>query len=144
MEQCLELLASRAHYQLLHCSTVDWFSKNWIEGLCTRTPIKVTHRSGVHETLHICTQVAVAKSPEYLGLDNFALKNMSQCCITGHIHEGTPEGVESEFAGLRTYIATPPDGNKAKAVLFIHDIFGYELIVCLMEVCLTVELPLVG
>jgi hypothetical protein len=54
---------------------------------------------------------------------------MSKCCITGHIHEGTPEGVESEIGGLKTYIAAPPNGNKEKAVLFIHDMFGYELIV---------------
>jgi dienelactone hydrolase len=54
---------------------------------------------------------------------------MSECCISGHIHEGTPEGIETEVAGVKTYIAAPADGSKEKTVLFIHDIFGYELTV---------------
>jgi len=52
------------------------------------------------------------------------------CCISGHLHEGSPEGTEAEIAGFKTYIAAPADGSKDYALLYIHDIFGYELKVC--------------
>jgi hypothetical protein len=48
------------------------------------------------------------------------------CCISGHLHEGTPEGT-SEFTGFKTYITTPPDGSKDEALVYISDIFGYAL-----------------
>jgi hypothetical protein len=49
------------------------------------------------------------------------------CCISGHLHEGTPEGTESEIAGFKTYITAPADGSKEKALLYISDIFGCAL-----------------
>ena len=52
---------------------------------------------------------------------------MSACCVSGHIHEGEPQGTETEIAGLKTYVAVPEDGSQEKALLYIHDIFGYQL-----------------
>lgn len=49
------------------------------------------------------------------------------CCISRHLHEGTPEGKESEISGFKTFINTPADGSKDKALLYISDIFGYAL-----------------
>ena len=59
---------------------------------------------------------------------------LSACCISGHLHEGTAEGTEMEISGLKTYIASPPDGSKAKCIVLIHDIFGYGVIACLLIV----------
>ncbi|CCM02586.1 uncharacterized protein FIBRA_04689 [Fibroporia radiculosa] len=56
---------------------------------------------------------------------------MSLCehCVSGVRHEGTPEGQFEDVAGINTYIATPTvDYPKDKAVLFITDIFGPQLI----------------
>ena len=60
------------------------------------------------------------------------------CCISGHLHEGTPEGTESGMAGFKTYITTPADGRKDKALLYISDIFGYALNV--YHACASIEL----
>ena len=56
-------------------------------------------------------------------------QGLSRCCVSGHLHQGNPEGIETEIAGLKTYIASPPDGSKDAAILYISDIFGYELTV---------------
>jgi len=52
---------------------------------------------------------------------------LSECCVSGHIHQGTPKGTVDEIAGLKTYVSKPQDGSKARTVIFITDIFGYEL-----------------
>jgi len=52
---------------------------------------------------------------------------LSSCCVSGHIHDGTPKGTEQTIAGLPTYVASPKDGSKDKTVIFITDIFGYKL-----------------
>jgi hypothetical protein len=60
-------------------------------------------------------------------------QQLSECCVSGHLHEGQPEGIETEVAGLKTYIASPPNGSKEKAILYVTDIFGYKLNVYLFQ-----------
>ncbi|KAH9857255.1 alpha/beta-hydrolase [Lenzites betulinus] len=55
---------------------------------------------------------------------------MSLCshCVSGVRHEGTPEGLTTQFGGVETYIATPTgDYPKDKVVLFLTDVFGLAL-----------------
>jgi hypothetical protein len=52
---------------------------------------------------------------------------ISECCVTGHLHDGKPTGAVSEIVGLKTYIAPSENGSKDKTILFITDIFGYQL-----------------
>ncbi|KAI9454364.1 chlorocatechol-degradation protein [Russula earlei] len=55
---------------------------------------------------------------------------MSFCkdCISGVRHEGSPGGTYEEINGIKTYVATPStDYPKDKALLYVADIFGYEL-----------------
>ena len=58
-------------------------------------------------------------------------QEIRQCCVTGHIHQGTARGTVTQVAGLNTYISAPPNGSKDKTILFITDIFGYEFPVLL-------------
>jgi len=51
---------------------------------------------------------------------------MSECCLSGKVHEGTPTGKVETINGLQTYVATPKDGSKAKSIVFLVDIFGWE------------------
>ncbi|KAI5982710.1 dienelactone hydrolase [Pisolithus marmoratus] len=56
---------------------------------------------------------------------------MSLCpeCIKGVRHEGTPEGNIEFIGGVRCYVGTPSgEYNKEKAVLFLPDVFGIDLI----------------
>ncbi|KAL8677068.1 MAG: hypothetical protein Q9186_006470 [Xanthomendoza sp. 1 TL-2023] len=52
---------------------------------------------------------------------------MSSCCLSGVIHEGKPTGRIDNIGGLDTYIAEPKDRSTARSVIFIPDIFGWEL-----------------
>lgn len=52
---------------------------------------------------------------------------MSSCCLSGKIQSGKPKGRETEIAGLQTYVAEPENGDKSKTVVFLADIFGWEL-----------------
>ncbi|WVQ80924.1 hypothetical protein IAT38_003031 [Cryptococcus sp. DSM 104549] len=61
--------------------------------------------------------------------------SVSPCCISGHIHAGTPIGSISILHGLRTYISTPstpaPSAagqGKVDTVILIPDIFGIDLV----------------
>ena len=56
-----------------------------------------------------------------------AKTGLSACCVSGHIHEGRPEGLTTRIAGLDAYEAIPANKSKAKTILFITDIFGYSL-----------------
>ncbi|KAK1926018.1 dienelactone hydrolase [Papiliotrema laurentii] len=51
---------------------------------------------------------------------------ISPCCVTGHIHEGTPLGSTEVVHGLSTYVSKPKDakGGKVNKIVFISDIFG--------------------
>ncbi|KAH9479730.1 Protein AIM2 [Psilocybe cubensis] len=56
---------------------------------------------------------------------------MSFCahCVKGVTHEGTPQGKWEDIAGVNTYVATPSgDYPKDKAILFLTDVFGPQLI----------------
>ncbi|KJA13717.1 hypothetical protein HYPSUDRAFT_49672 [Hypholoma sublateritium FD-334 SS-4] len=56
---------------------------------------------------------------------------MSFCenCVKGVTHEGTPQGKWEEIGGVKTYVATPTvDYPKDKAILFLPDVFGPQLI----------------
>lgn len=46
---------------------------------------------------------------------------MSDCCLSGTVHQGTPTGRVETIGGLNTYVAEPKDGSKAKTVIFISD-----------------------
>ena len=46
---------------------------------------------------------------------------MSQCCLSGTVHEGTPTGKIETIDELPTYVASPKDGSKAKSVVLIAD-----------------------
>ncbi|PRP78390.1 hypothetical protein PROFUN_13802, partial [Planoprotostelium fungivorum] len=48
-------------------------------------------------------------------------------CVTGHLHAGTPTGQVTTVGELPCYVAKPRDGNKKKSLLFITDIFGWEI-----------------
>lgn len=46
---------------------------------------------------------------------------MSNCCLSGKVHEGQPAGREDEIGGLSTYISEPENNSKAKTIIFITD-----------------------
>ncbi|KAL2919161.1 hypothetical protein HK105_201436 [Polyrhizophydium stewartii] len=54
-------------------------------------------------------------------------QGMSECCFRGFLHEGTPTGSVIKVGGLDTYLATPEAGETDKAVVLIHDVFGWSL-----------------
>lgn len=49
--------------------------------------------------------------------------SLSSCCVSGHLHSGTPKGSEQTIGGLPTYVT----GSGNKTVVFVTDIFGYKL-----------------
>ncbi|EJT99783.1 dienelactone hydrolase [Dacryopinax primogenitus] len=51
---------------------------------------------------------------------------LSPCCVSGHLHEGTPTGVIEKITGFDVYITKPDSGSKAKTILFITDVFGWN------------------
>ncbi|KAI9053547.1 hypothetical protein LZ554_002502 [Drepanopeziza brunnea f. sp. 'monogermtubi'] len=51
---------------------------------------------------------------------------MSSCCLSGKVHDGTPTGKIETIGHLQTYVAAPSDGSKARTIVFIVDIFGWE------------------
>ncbi|KAF5332150.1 hypothetical protein D9611_008178 [Ephemerocybe angulata] len=57
---------------------------------------------------------------------------MSFCadCVKGFVHEGTPQGKVEEIGGVPSYVTIPSEGEYPKdtVVLFLSDIYGYELI----------------
>lgn len=53
---------------------------------------------------------------------------MSSCCLSGQLHNhASPTGSVSKVGDLSTYIAEPESKDKSKALIFLVDIFGYEL-----------------
>ncbi|KAM0751405.1 hypothetical protein T439DRAFT_325541 [Meredithblackwellia eburnea MCA 4105] len=55
--------------------------------------------------------------------------SLGSCCITGVIHEGSPKGSVNEINGTKTYVSLPTgEYDKSKALLFLTDAFGIELI----------------
>ncbi|MCJ1468169.1 hypothetical protein MMC07_006797 [Pseudocyphellaria aurata] len=49
------------------------------------------------------------------------------CCLSGAIHSGSPSGRVETIGGLETYVAEPASESKAKSIVFLVDIFGWEL-----------------
>lgn len=47
---------------------------------------------------------------------------MSECCLSGKVHEGKPAGHETVIGGLDTYVSEP-DGARTKyaTVIFLVD-----------------------
>ncbi|KAI8810292.1 Alpha/Beta hydrolase protein [Cladochytrium replicatum] len=54
---------------------------------------------------------------------------LSPCCVSGHLHSGTPKGIITKLGKLDCYIArSNPDGTPTEgAVLLITDVFGWNL-----------------
>lgn len=50
-------------------------------------------------------------------------EGLKECCVSGHLHEGTPNGKVERLYGLSTYVT----GSGDKTVVIITDVFGYEL-----------------
>lgn len=46
--------------------------------------------------------------------------------LSGKLHEGAPTGNIETIDNLQTYVAAPKDGSKAKSIVFLVDIFGWE------------------
>ena len=53
----------------------------------------------------------------------------SAACCSGSTHPGTPQGHTADLHGLPTYVAEPPNGSEAKAVIvMLPDAFGWEFV----------------
>jgi len=54
------------------------------------------------------------------------LTEVKSCCVTGHLHTGTPLGTTEILHGLNTYVSTPSKASEGKqdTLIFIPDIFG--------------------
>lgn len=53
--------------------------------------------------------------------------SIAPCCVTGHLHEGTPLGKTEPRYGLASYISPPKEtksDGKVDRIVFISDIFG--------------------
>lgn len=62
--------------------------------------------------------------------DAAGIAPIKSCCVSGHLHEGTPEGSQQTLHGLPTYVIEPKNGAGAKTgttVVFLTDIFGFKL-----------------
>jgi len=55
-----------------------------------------------------------------------AQTGLSACCVTGHLHSVTPTGVVEKITNLDCYVSKPEGGSKAKTIVFITDIFGWD------------------
>ncbi|KAJ3088309.1 hypothetical protein HK102_009051 [Quaeritorhiza haematococci] len=58
--------------------------------------------------------------------------DVHDCCVTGYAWTGTPKGKDGKLGGVDTYFTTPgsddplvPSPTITKAILIIHDVFGY-------------------
>ena len=53
---------------------------------------------------------------------------MSSCCLSGKLHDhATPTGSVKTIGDLPTYVAEPSSKDHSKVIIFLTDIFGYEL-----------------
>lgn len=52
---------------------------------------------------------------------------MGACCLSGVIQSGRPSGSVETIGGLQTYVAEPESHSKAKSIVFLTDLFGWEL-----------------
>jgi hypothetical protein len=75
-------------------------------------------------------KVLVAQNKEENSSTQLELKmstgvGVSECCLSGKVHEGTPTGKIETIDNLQTYVAAPKDGSKAKSIVFIVDSKSY-------------------
>lgn len=53
---------------------------------------------------------------------------MSSCCLSGALHNhATPKGHEIKLGDLPCYVAEPEGKSKSQTLIFLTDIFGYDL-----------------
>lgn len=52
---------------------------------------------------------------------------LKQCCATGSLHTGTPQGRIEKIHGLDCYVADPPSSPPKGIVIIIPDAFGWKL-----------------
>ncbi len=50
---------------------------------------------------------------------------VSECCLSGKVHDGSPTGKIETIDNLQTYVAASKDGSKAKSIVFIVDSKAY-------------------
>ena len=77
------------------------------------------HRTGGYKSHSMCEPFA----------SSISTMSLCQHCISGVLHEGTPEGKFEIIDGVNTYIALPPAGvdyPKDKAVLILTG--NYDLL----------------
>ncbi|KAI7233731.1 hypothetical protein KC330_g5224 [Hortaea werneckii] len=50
----------------------------------------------------------------------------SDCCLSNHMHQGSPQGIFQNVAGLETYISRPSEKKKQNGhvVLYFPDVWG--------------------
>lgn len=51
-----------------------------------------------------------------------------KCCGEGHLHEGTPKGEITTFAGVESYVSPSATGSTSKVLFYLTDIIGHKLI----------------
>eukprot|EP00123_Amoebidium_parasiticum_P021032 comp6037_c0_seq1/m.1881 comp6037_c0_seq1/g.1881 ORF comp6037_c0_seq1/g.1881 comp6037_c0_seq1/m.1881 type:complete len:256 (-) comp6037_c0_seq1:312-1079(-) len=51
-----------------------------------------------------------------------------ECCSTGHIHAGSPKGTTMKLGPREAYVVDPVSGRTDKVILYIVDVFGWELV----------------
>jgi len=55
----------------------------------------------------------------------FLAKPPGACCLTGSLHDGTPQGTFETLATVETYVSRPPPGNdNGNVVLYFPDVWG--------------------
>lgn len=54
-----------------------------------------------------------------------ASKSLNKCCVTTHLHEGTPVGKHNVLYGLDTYQTGIENGNE-RIIIIATDVFGYK------------------
>lgn len=59
------------------------------------------------------------------------LEGLSKCCLSGHLHQGTPKGTVQKIQYLDQELDTYVTGtNKAHTVLFLTGLFPCALACC--------------
>jgi hypothetical protein len=51
---------------------------------------------------------------------------LSDCCLTGHLHSGTPKGRETVVGGRKCY-ETGEQQHKTNTIVFLQDVWGYAI-----------------
>ena len=46
---------------------------------------------------------------------------VGDCCLSGKVATGRPQGREEEIGGISTYVAQPASGSTTKTIIFLTD-----------------------